>query len=317
MIRCRPVFLLLLLLTVGMAVNSRLQNAIGPQRAAINKDGYLQQFVPERLRSFIAGCFWAKADELMHRGPFPGSRQNFLAGSYFGNSDIVPLLNVVIALMPEEPAPYQLLSRLLASLGSVDEGLRVLQLGILNNRRHPAAHELYAAAAFLKLFSGARPGVSDLIAASRYLGRASALYNTAALKFSSDPAFKSDSYQILLARVYLELSEPQQALAAWMKSGQNLETANDRLAEVLREYRDSGILPATQFPPFLQKNMTDDSLKNQVIPTPAHEHGMHEHHDGCSCENEETLPGFPLKKFFQAGFWFGAVLLMGRFRVRG
>ncbi len=317
MTRCRPVFLLVLLLTTGMAINSRLQTSDKLQWATMGSYGYLQQFVPERLRSFVAACFWAKADELMHRGPFPGSRQSFQPGSYYGNSDIVPLLNVVIALVPEEPAPYQLLSRLLASLGYANEGLRVLQLGILNNRRHPAEHELYAAAAFLKLFSDRKPEITDLISASRYLDRASGLYSAGAVKYSSDPAFRAESYQVLLARIYLELSEPQRALEAWVKSGQNLETAGDRLAVVLREYRDRGVLPVTRFPPFLQNDPAPDRLTATDASRPLDEGALHRHHDNCGCENAETPPGFPLKKVFLAGFWLGALLLLHRIRGRG
>ena len=317
-IRCRPALLLLLLLVTGMAVDSRLQNIPRQTQTLADNPGYLQRFVPERLRSFVAAWVWAKADAMMHRGPFPGSGQRFQAGSYFGNPDMVPLLNIVIAIMPEELAPYQLLSRCLSSLGAEDASLRILQEGIVNNRQHAAVHELYASVAFLKLFSGARPTTASLRAAGRYLERAIACYNAGAIQLSSDPAFKAENYQIILARIFIELSEPQKALEAWQKSGQNLDFANDRLAILLRDYRDHGSLPQNAFPSFLNEQSSDGetgALHRQTET--AEKHPAHEQYVEGHVTQRQTPPDLPLKKVFLAGFWFGAMLLLRRFMIRG
>ncbi|HNX77270.1 MAG TPA: hypothetical protein PLM07_00535 [Candidatus Rifleibacterium sp.] len=321
-IRCRPVFLLLLLLVTGMAVDSRLQNTDRQTQTLPDNPGYLQRFVPERLRSFVAACVWAKADEMMHRGPFPGSRQTFQAGSYVGNADMVPLLNIVIAMMPEELAPYQLLSRCLSSLGSVEAGLRILQNGIVNNRQHAAVHELYASAAFLKLFSAGKPTIADLRSAGRYLERAIACYNTGAIQLSSDPAFKPENYQILLARIFVELSEPQKALEAWQNSGQNLELANDRLAIILRDYREHGSLPQNAFPAFLNEQPPEGAAiamaaQPHEASEPAANSLGHERHAVGNEPQMQAPPELPLKKVLLAGFWLGVMLLLRRFMIRG
>lgn len=274
------------------------------------------RFVPERLRSFVAARFWAKADELMHRGPFPGSRQQFVAGSLNGNSDILPLLYAVIAIMPEELAPYQLLSRCLVGLQSDwRESLQILQQGIINNPDHPAVHELYAAAAWLVMFSGG--GRPAMISASRYLERAAGLYSQEAVKLSSDPAFNASAYQILLARLYLELDDPQKALQAWQKSGQGLDGAKDRLAEVLKTYRDSGRLPDESFPSITSEARQKDTAHESE---PAHKHEGSEELGACElCHDhmQKTPPSRPFNKPLLAGFLAGLLLLIRKISARG
>ncbi len=274
------------------------------------------RFVPERLRSFVAARFWAKADELMHRGPFPGSRQQFVAGSLNGNSDIVPLLYAVIAIMPEELAPYQLLSRCLAGLQAEGrESLQVLQQGIISNPGHPAVHELYAAAAWLVIFSGG--GRPAMISASRYLERAVRLYSHEAIKLSSDPAFNAAAYQTLLARLYLELDDPQKALQAWQKSGLNLDGAHDRLAVVLKTYRDSGRLPDEKFPSILaEKHQAGVPEETEHV----HHHKDGENHDACElCHDQmqKTPPSRPFNQPLLAGFLVTLLLLSRKIRARG
>ncbi len=279
--------------------------------------GLMAGFVPERLRSFVAARFWARADELMHRGPFPGSRQQFVAGSLTGNSDIIPLLYAVIAIMPEELAPYQLLSRCLAGLSTDGRlSLQVLQQGIINNPGHPALHELYAAAAWLVIFSGG--GRPAMISASRYLEKASDLYSHEAVRLSSDPAFNDMAYQTLLARLYLELDDPHKALLAWHKSGQDLDSAKDRLAVVLRVYRDSGRLPDEKFPSIMAEN------RHTGAP-PASENAHHHHESGgdlqacelCHDQINETPPSRPFKRPVLAGFLVGLLLLARKISARG
>ena len=152
--KIRSRFVFLLLLALAFATNWSLPNRSVLPQTSINSDNWVKQFVPERLRSFVAAYFWSKADTLMHRGPVVANLQKFQAGSYAGNTDILPLLELVIAIMPEETAPYQLLARNLANhLDLRDQGLRVLQQGIINNQQNPVVHELYAAVAFLNIFA--------------------------------------------------------------------------------------------------------------------------------------------------------------------
>ncbi|MDD3146350.1 MAG: hypothetical protein PHD82_03525 [Candidatus Riflebacteria bacterium] len=325
--RCRPFFLLTLLLVTASSFNWQLQAIFSGWPTQTDNGKHLLQFVPERLRSFVAARFWARADEMMHRGSLPGSQQQYIAGSYSGNSDIVPLLQVVITLMPEELAPCQLLSRCLASLGSVDAGLRVIQNSILGNQGHISLHELYASAAYLKLFSGDKPGLNEIRSASRYLEKAAAIYDNAAVKFSSDPAFNASSYQVLLARLYLELDQPETALQAWAKSGQDLDASQDRLAVLLRGFRDNGSLPEEKFPAFLNASAGQEepssSFAGHESAAPEHRHTHAGHDETCSlCSHEnsqtqETPPGFQLVRLFHAGFLLALSLIILRVRTRG
>ncbi len=323
--RCRPIFALTLLLTVALTLNWALQCRFASEKTPANSHDLLRQFVPERLRSFIAARFWLKADELMHRGPFPGSRQSFMPGSYYGNADIVPLLRVVIALVPDELAPYQLLARSLVSLqGEPGDGLSVLQQGIINNPEHAACHELFAAAGWLKIFSGQKPGPAVLESAAKYLERADELFQNSSLKLSSDPAFTGAAYQTLLARVYLELARPEKAMQAWLKSGQSLDDGTDRLAEVLRYYRDHGVLPVVQFPPFLDqpvKPVEPVLSATATVGTHHHDHEQGENHADCDLcsQNDQTQknPPDPFARSMVAGFLVISVLVLRRFIFRG
>lgn len=242
-----------LLLTIAFACNWSIQCRTGQLAAELTGQSVVQQFIPERLRSLVAANFWARAEILMHSGPLPSLAKTFQAGSYAGNSDIIPLLQMVIALMPEELPPYQLLSSNLARhMGQPAEGLRVIQRGIMNNEGHPGLHELYAAAAFLKLFAG-RPDDDTRKSALKYLTRAGQTWSEASEEFSSDPAFKPQNYAVLQARLLLELGRPAAALSAWKSSGLILDEGTDRLAQVLRDYRDSGKIPdKTDFPGFAE-----------------------------------------------------------------
>ena len=123
-----------------------------------NKKSYKRSFgalqiLPERLRAFIAARFWEKADHLMHKGPSV-SGQSFAAGSYAGNTDIIPYLKSVIALCPEETAPYRLLASNYAyHLGMRSDALSLLEDAFYNCENSKYLHELYASAAFIHLFS--------------------------------------------------------------------------------------------------------------------------------------------------------------------
>jgi len=313
---CRPIFVAALLLCLAFSFNWSYKNICKQTLTKTDMPGLVASFVPERLRSFVAARFWARADELMHRGPFPGSRQQFVAGSLSGNSDIVPLLYAVITIMPEELAPYQLLSRCLAGLQADGrESLQVLQQGIISNPGHPAVHELYAAAAWLVIFSGG--GRPAMISASRYLEKATELYSKEAVGLSSDPAFNVTAYQTLLARLYLELDEPQKALQAWQKSGQDLDGAKDRLAEVLRFYRDSGRLPDERFPSIMADSR--HSGTSQQSDT-AHNHEDGKEHDACDLCHDQVQKTPPFRPFYRpllAGFLVSLLLIAGRVRARG
>ncbi len=312
---CRVVFVIAFLLSLSVTCNWVGKNNIAQKQTSTDNRSILQQFVPERLRSFVAARYWARADLLMHRGPFPGSGQKYQAGSYAGNSDIVPLLQLVIAIMPEELAPYQLLARCLAGLpGQHEAGLKVLQQGILVNSENAALHEMYAAIAWLKLFAGDKPDKNIMISAAKYLEKALTLSGKSSLSISSDPAFNEASYQTLLARLYLELGRPEKALVAWQSSHpEKAASDNDLLASTLGHYRDHGVLPEVTFPPFMS---VENSIDMATAPGQAQ---VHEHSENCGChaegKNDDPLPS-PVSRTVAAGLLVCFMFVLSRFMLR-
>lgn len=263
------ILLLALSLTIAFSANYsvRLQRGFPESDSNFHRP-LLLQFVPERLRAFVAGYLWTMAESLMHRGPVPFVNEKFIAGSYAGNTDIVPLLKAAILFMPEELVPYQMLASNLAKyLGKPEAGLRVIQQGIVSNREHPGIHELYGAAAFLLLFDWHPIDDARRISVLKYLDRATEYWNEESERFSSDPAFKPQNYAFLKARLLVELKRPQEALAAWQASELDLDSAPDKLAEVLRAYRDSGRVPqAEDFPAMSTDETVGDGAQTDKLP---------------------------------------------------
>lgn len=305
LLRHYRLFLLIvaLALTIASASNWSIKCRISSRDASYLQQSKVQQFVPERWRSFMAAYLWSRAEILMHQGPLATVPQSFQTGSYAGNTDIIPLLQLVILLMPEELAPYQLLSSNLARyLGLPDEGLGVIQQGIMRNREHPAVHELYAAAAFLRLFAMGPGNEDSRRSALKYLTGAMKKWTAKSDEYSSDPAFKPQNYAVLRARLLIELGKPEEALAAWKDSGLNLDAATDRLAEILRDYRDHGRVPLkTDFPGF--NGSENESGAAEPDKTP---------------EKTAALPLMPMVRLLTgAGLLLTAVLLWRRRFIRG
>ena len=200
----------------------------------------LLQILPERLRSFVAAYLWEKADHLMHHGPVVDA-QKFTAGAYGGNTDIVPLLKMVIALCPDQVAPY----RLLATNYAYHLGMRSEAFALLDKAKKDCAksvnyHELFAAEAFIRIFSQ-----NSREEQKEQLDKALALINEAISCYQPDeklpdPAFKLENYYIVKSRLHWELHEPEKALESWKNSGASLEDSKDTLARFLNLYRTTG-----------------------------------------------------------------------------
>ncbi len=197
------------------------------------------KIIPERLRSLIAAGLWERADHLMHKGPV-FAKQQFYAGSYAGNTDIVPLLKMVIALCPAETAPYRLLASNYAfHLNMKEEALKLIDKALKTNEINKRTHELYASKAFILLFSNQNKKNNK-----EYLQNAAQNLKQAINTYSeddelSDPAFKRENYYVVLARIHWDLGEPAKALEYWNKSNLSLNTS-DLLAKLLKEYNETG-----------------------------------------------------------------------------
>ena len=248
------------------------------------------QILPERLRAFIAARLWEKADHLMHKGPVV-TGQTFAAGSYAGNTDIIPYLKMVIALCPEETAPYRLLASNYAyHLGMKKEALELLERAFSNCVKSKHLHELYASAAFIHLFTlesiDSKNRKKDLEKAEKYINMAISSYNDSTNL--PDPVFKLNNYYIVKARILWESDKPKQALEAWqMNSDNNLETSNDKLAKVLLNYKETGVyeplryLESANFDYYSVKPdscevCNTEKANNEQSHVHKHEHGLNQ-----------------------------------------
>lgn len=201
-------------------------------------------FVPERLRSFIAARLWEKADLYMHVGPSRIEEENFTAGSYAGNTDLLPLLQAVTQLVPHELPPWQLLATNLGRhLGRRSEAIRLLQQAIHLNRFHSEIHELFASIGAIYIFTG-KPDEEEKTAALKYIEKAIATFPRSRRSFDDhSPGLDLRSYYVLQSRLNIELSRPIEALSAWEKSGLPLSQDQGRLASMLIAFKQRGIIP--------------------------------------------------------------------------
>ncbi|MBR4330586.1 MAG: hypothetical protein IKP71_12135 [Candidatus Riflebacteria bacterium] len=273
------------------------------------------QILPERLRAFIAARFWEKADHLMHKGPSV-SGQFFAAGSYAGNTDIIPYLKSVIALCPEETAPYRLLASNYAyHLGMRSEALKLLEDAFYNCENSKYLHELYASAAFIHLFSQSKDSSNrknDLEKSSIYIDKAIAKF----VKTSDfpDPVFKLENYYVIKARIFWELEKPSVALEAWENSGNKLEESGDRLAELLFKYKQTGVFePLKDLSDYSQKHNYSFISEEKAFEKHNHEHQREHSHDTnheTDSEHEKSLLQALIRLSLEAGFVFLIVILL-------
>lgn len=205
----------------------------------------VQRLVPERLRSFVAALIWSRADHYTHIKSSSPVNTGFRPGSYAGNTDILPLMQIIMMLVPDELAVYQLQARNLARyLGQPFKARLILRQAILRNSDHNALYELYASMAFLWIF-GEVPSTQQAKVAIKYLDRAISLYRGAESEASSsDPAYSIENFQVLKARLFLELGEPDEALRSWDQSGLPL-VGDDKIVQILRDYKFNGTIAPT------------------------------------------------------------------------
>ena len=247
-----------------------------PDSVSLNNQNLITVIVPERLRGFIAARLWEKADDYMHSGPAPNKAEPFTAGSYAGNTDILPLLQIITRLVPSEPAPWLLLADNLARfLGSFDQAVGLLQQAIIYQPEISKIHQFYAAIAYLKLFAR-KPDKKAKKSALNYLQTAIEKFEA----FSNKPAmhgYDLKSYFLLLARLQLETGNPEKALKAWKKTKLPLTSDQGMLASLLINYEKTGKSPdLTQF--IIEESVADKS-KNLIASEAICQHpaGYHEH----------------------------------------
>ncbi|MBF0544631.1 MAG: hypothetical protein HQM08_09365 [Candidatus Riflebacteria bacterium] len=219
-------------------IKVKYSRVLHPSFANKSVEALFLETVPVQVKNLAADILWLKADEYMHHGPSQHVNSSSRAGSYAGNTDIVPLLKLVLLLDPCRIDAYTVLSQNLAfHLGRFMEGIRLLQSGILANRNSPRLHELYGTAAYFYGFSS-KHGVTirdSRLIALKYLDAAiQAWEKNPSCAVLLDEALNLQNYHVLRARFLFEMGKTEDALLAWKASGLPLADSEGMLARNLR-----------------------------------------------------------------------------------
>lgn len=178
------------MLIVSLVLSVAIINCFYSSQKRSASNVYLHIF-PERFRSFIAGYLWERADRLMHEGPII-TNQKFSAGSYAGNTDIVPLLKMVIALCPEQTVPYRLLATNYAyHLNMGNEALNLLDEAKKNCAENQNYHEIFSTEALIRLYLGRNSEDKR-----QNLEKVISLFDEAILKYKKDTQFPDPAYTL-------------------------------------------------------------------------------------------------------------------------
>lgn len=193
------------------------------EEACLEAMGDRWQAISRPLRNFAAGYLWLKIIEYIHFGPSRSLKISFQAGGYAGNTEIIPLLELVIDIDPARTEAYAILSRNLAlHLNRFTDAIRLLQRGILANPKSPDLHELYASIGFMYAFgeSYSKSLTNNRTLALRYFKAAlQHCSQTANDRNSPDTFFRPEVYNILCSRFLLENGKKQEAREAWKAAG--------------------------------------------------------------------------------------------------
>lgn len=204
--------------------------------------------VPLSLRRFVAGYLWMRADEYMHFGPTRKLARDFLAtfmaGSYAGNTDIIPLIQLALVFDPQFIDGYELLAmNLCMFLHKFEEGVRTLQHGIILNKNFPEVHELYGTIGYIQYhvekYDARYTRNNDV--AKRYFVAASDAYRKNPGEKRVD-VMRPENYHLHLARIYVEQGLLQKAVAEWDLSGLDPDSP-DLLAVYLAKVRRGEPVP--------------------------------------------------------------------------
>ncbi|OGK12738.1 MAG: hypothetical protein A2W80_18220 [Candidatus Riflebacteria bacterium GWC2_50_8] len=223
------ILLRLLLLAIAISgqfsIKARYWNQYYPETVIIDYNDLLLQSLPAQLKSMGAGLLRLTADEYMHIGPYKKARQNFIAGSFGGNTEIMGLLKLALYLEPSHIETYEIMSQNLAMyLDRFEDAIRLIQQGILANRSSADLHKLYAAAAYCYGFAESytydspRPIKNDRAIALNYLDAAIKSYQANFTRIGTDSydVFANlGNYYVLKSRFLIDIGKKYEAFAAW------------------------------------------------------------------------------------------------------
>ncbi|PKL49122.1 MAG: hypothetical protein CVV42_07240 [Candidatus Riflebacteria bacterium HGW-Riflebacteria-2] len=221
------VLLLAMALSAQHLIKSRYWNYYYPEVQVTNFGDIVLQTIPAQIKSFLAGIFRITADEYMHIGPTKKAKQNFVAGSFAGNTEIMSLLEISIILEPTNMEMYAVMSHNLALyLNRFKDAIKLLHRGIQANKESPDLHKLYGAAAycygFIKKPSFASPAEvkRNREIAVNYLDAAIEAYlanEHRITPYMHDDFANLQNYYVMKTRFLSDIGKKKEAIAAWQK----------------------------------------------------------------------------------------------------
>ncbi|MBF0407829.1 MAG: hypothetical protein HQM10_10770 [Candidatus Riflebacteria bacterium] len=234
--------------------------------------------IPISFRRFVAGYLWMRADEYMHFGPTRKLARDFLAGftagSYAGNTDIIPLIQLALMFDPQFIDGYEILAmNLCMYLNRFKEGIRTLQHGIIANKLLPGVHELYGTIGYI-YFHIEKYDTRH----SRNIESALKYFGEALLKYEKNPGEKRvdvmrpGNYHLHRSRIFVEKGMNDKALEEYKLSGLDLNS-QDLLAVYLSKFQRGEQVPCLpeDLPEYKLLEIEPDLPKpvpnNQVKPT--------------------------------------------------
>lgn len=223
------ILIILLLFSIAISaqftIKAHYWNYYYPEIPVTNYSDILLYAFPKQLKRFGAGILRLRADEYMHVGPSKKVKENFIAGCFAGNTEIMGLLKFSLYLDPTDIDTYTVMSQNLAMyLDRYKDAIRLIQKGILANKNSVELHKLYSAGAYCYGFAesytsaGNFPVKNDRAVALNYLEAAIKSYKANAhrmTKRARDAFANIDNYYILKSRFLLDIGKEHEALKAW------------------------------------------------------------------------------------------------------
>jgi len=221
------ILLLAMALAAQHSIKSRYWNYYYPEVPVGNATDIVLQTIPAQIKSFVAGILKVTADEYMHIGPTKKAKQNFVAGSFAGNTEIMSLLELSVTLEPTNMEMYTVMSHNLALyLNRFKDAIRLLHHAINANRNSPELHKLYGAAGyyygFVKKPSFATPAEVKHYReiAVNYLDAAITAYLANEHRITPDmhdDFANLQNYYVMKSRFLSDIGKKQEALTTWQK----------------------------------------------------------------------------------------------------
>lgn len=322
-----PLLLLVIAISAQFSLKARFWNYYYPEVQVADYADFLLQAFPRQLKGFVAGFMRLTADEYMHIGPSKKVKQNFIAGSFAGNTEIMTLLKIALYFDPTHIDTYTVMSQNLCMyLDRFGEGIRLIQTGILANKDSVELHKLYAAGAYCYGFAESYTYSSDMpvknnrAVALNYLDAAIKSYKANACRMteeSYDTFANIDNYYILKSRFLLDVGRKEEALEAWKHVPESLRNnLSGKYFDMFEKGIDVPDLPEQLLLPNSlpeEKEHAQDQRRHDSDSTNEHDHSKGSECPHCNAVSTWDLLVRSRDTMFQALLMFVLAILLRKF----